>query len=81
MKRKFILQSTEKASENLIFHCSFEKEIVKENAYPMILVSIEPPIIKEIYKTDRDLDLLILSPRLQGSYLYPTISTPCYVYT
>lgn len=46
----------------------------------LALVSVHPPIPKEVYHTDRDLAELMLGPHLHGESLRTMNSDPVYVY-
>ncbi len=81
MEKKFYLHSTETNFSNLYFACYF-KDVVggdKDRA-KKILVTIDPAIPKELYKTEEDIGFFVLAPRLEGCTVYPNISKPCFVY-
>lgn len=81
MQKLFTVNSTETMHEDVLHHCTFMKAILKEGDFPKILVSLDPAIPKNFYRSlNEDLEFLVLAPRLQGSSVYPEISTPCYVY-
>lgn len=39
-----------------------------------LLVEIEPPIPSFVYKSDQDIDFMVLAPRYEGTKLVPSIS-------
>ena len=81
MKKYFALTSTETRFDKIGHRCKFERPIIKENDYPKILVSIDPPIPAYFYnRLNKDLSSAVLAPRLEGSSVYPEISNPCFVY-
>lgn len=92
MLNKFIVQSTEDQN-GLQYHCIFLNKLESLDKKSIrILVQLDPKIPKDIFHGDLskgifvsnlvedDISMLMLAPRLEGSYVYPEISAPCYVY-
>ena len=92
MLNKFVVQSTEDQN-GLQYHCTFLNKLESSNKKPIrVLVQVDPKISRDVFHgdlsknifapnlVDDDIDMLMLSPRLEGSHVYPEISDPCYVY-
>jgi hypothetical protein len=60
--------------------CRIKRRLRSEIRSDLALVSIEPPLPKETYRTDSDLSELILATRLENSSLFPEPELPSAVY-
>ena len=63
-------------------HACWEKgRLSDKTRITYMLIKIDPPVIGQEYGLgDKDISQLIISPRFQGSSLFPVSEWPCHVY-
>ena len=77
----FFLVSTEGFREGEPRRCSFVRRLHHESRKDLMLVHIDPPFIGQQFGLgSRDLELIILAPRLEGYSLFPISTWPCPVH-
>jgi hypothetical protein len=76
----FYLISTELRSPYEPRACYIKKRVKNSLRDDFALVTIDPPIHREIYNTNIDLSEIVLASRLDNASLFPVTEWPVYVY-
>lgn len=81
MTRYFTVRSTELRDYSEKHSCAVLEVLSGEPGREKILVEVNPPIPGYLYDQPEDLEMLVLSPRHEGSALLPEVSEwPCRVH-
>jgi hypothetical protein len=81
MPTPFTIRSTELRDYSAKHFCTLLEVVSGEPGREKLLVEVDPPIPGHIYNRSQDLDMIVVSPRHDGTSLLPEISEwPCRVY-